>query len=369
MEIRQIPIPECLGVPAAREFEQAALLLAAIEHETWGDDDFALTAAELLAAARGTHLRRVAFGAWEGDELLGRSSAVWDEDPEAESAEVHVVVAARHRRRGIGRALLEVAERAAIDAGKLALDSFSDHPEASLAGPGDGLRAPAETAGDAEIPADSPAAGFAAATGYELGQIERVSLLDTAGRATELQAQLGAVETSAADAGYRVVAWQDAAPDSLVDAYAAAREHMSRDIPAGALQIDAERWDRARVRAWESELLSGGTTLLSCAVVDAGGDVAGYTVLELPPGRPVAYQDDTIVLGPHRGHRLGLLLKLANLVALQEAAPERTRVHTWNADENAHMLRINLGLGFRPYGLSAAWERRVAAAHRPTSLN
>ncbi|MFD6053207.1 GNAT family N-acetyltransferase [Agromyces sp. NPDC060279] len=369
MEIRQIPVPERLGVPAARDFEQAALLLAAIERETWGDDDFALSAAELLAAARGTHLRRVAFGAWDGDELLGRSSAVWDEDPEAESAEVHVVVAAGHRRRGIARALLAVAERAALDAGKLALDSFSDHPEASLGERGTGLTAPAATAGDAEIPADSAAAGFAAATGYALAQIERVSLLDTRGRTGAFRAQLVEAEASATAAGYRVVGWRDAAPDALVDAYAAAREHMSRDIPAGALQIDAERWDRARVRAWESELLAGGTTLLSCAVVDAAGDVAGYTVLELPPGRPVAYQDDTIVLRAHRGHRLGLLLKLANLVALHEAAPERTRVHTWNADENAHMLRINLGLGFRPSGLSAAWERRVAADHRPPSLS
>lgn len=369
MEIRQIPVPERLGVPAAREFEQAVLLLAAVEHETWGDDDFALSAEEMLAAARGTHLRRVAFGAWDGAELLGRSSAVWDEDPEAESAEVHVVVAAGHRRRGIGRALLEVAERAALGAGKIALDSFSDHPPGSLGEPGSGLRAPAATAGDAEIPAGSAAAAFATATGYRLGQIERVSLLETSGRDRELRAQLTEVQDSAASAGYRVVSWRDGAPDALVDAYAAAREHMSRDIPAGALQIDAERWDRARVRAWESELLAGGTTLLSCAVVDPSGSVAGYTVLELPPGRPVAYQDDTIVLGPHRGHRLGLLLKLANLVALHDAAPERTRVHTWNADENAHMLRINLGLGFRPYGLSAAWERRVPSGERPSSLS
>ncbi|MFK4728361.1 GNAT family N-acetyltransferase [Agromyces mediolanus] len=359
MEIRRIPVPEHLGVPAAREFEEAAGLLAAIERETWGDDDFALSAQELLAAARSTHLRRVAFGAWADGVLVGRSATVWDEDPGAESAEVHVVVDRAHRRRGIGRALLDAAERVALDVGKRALDSFSDHPIESLGAPGTGLRAPADTAGDAEIPADSVAAAFAAATGYALGQIERVSLLDTSGRAEELEAGLRPLEASAAAAGYRLVGWRDAAPDALVDAYAVAREHMSRDIPAGALQIDAERWDRARVRAWESELLGGGTTLLSCAVVDGSERVAGYTVLELPPGRPVAYQDDTIVLGPHRGHRLGLLLKLANLVALHGTAPERTRVHTWNADENAHMLRINLGLGFRPYGLSAVWERRV----------
>ena len=39
-------------------------------------------------------------------------------------------------------------------------------------------------------------------------------------------------------------------------------------------------------------------------------------------------------------------VKLANLVRLGEVAPERTTVYTWNADENEHMLAINIALGF-----------------------
>jgi len=52
-----------------------------------------------------------------------------------------------------------------------------------------------------------------------------------------------------------------------------------------------------------------------------------------------------------------MLVKLANLVRLADAAPERSVVYTWNADENDHMLAINIELGFRRCGLEAIWQR------------
>jgi len=42
---------------------------------------------------------------------------------------------------------------------------------------------------------------------------------------------------------------------------------------------------------------------------------------------------------------------------LGELAPERTDVYTWNADENEHMLAINVALGFEVRGLSAEWQK------------
>jgi hypothetical protein len=52
------------------------------------------------------------------------------------------------------------------------------------------------------------------------------------------------------------------------------------------------------------------------------------------------------VLGPHRGHRLGLLLKVANLLRLHEREPRIDRIITWNATSNSHMLDINRAMGF-----------------------
>ena len=58
-------------------------------------------------------------------------------------------------------------------------------------------------------------------------------------------------------------------------------------------------------------------------------------------------------------HRLGLWMKAANLQQLLDANPDAARVHTWNADENAHMLAINEVLGFERLGLEGGWQKRL----------
>jgi hypothetical protein len=59
------------------------------------------------------------------------------------------------------------------------------------------------------------------------------------------------------------------------------------------------------------------------------------------------FQSGTLVVGAHRGHRLGLAIKVANHRALAERFPELEWVVTGNADVNAHMNAINDRLGFR----------------------
>jgi len=134
---------------------------------------------------------------------------------------------------------------------------------------------------------------------------------------------------------------------------------MALDVPAGGLTLEEEYWDAARVRANEAQGVAARRRSLVAAVVSADRDIAAYTELELPEGRSIAYQADTLVVGPHRGHGLGMLVKLANLALLADSAPERTDIYTWNADENEHMLAINLAMGFELRGLGAAWQRPV----------
>ena len=88
------------------------------------------------------------------------------------------------------------------------------------------------------------------------------------------------------------------------------------------------------------------------------GAVAGFTELSVPPqvGRAVS-QEDTIVLKDHRGHRLGMLMKLANLQYLEEAAPGHPSVTTFNAEENRHMLDVNEAIGFVPVGYEGSWKK------------
>jgi GNAT superfamily N-acetyltransferase len=88
------------------------------------------------------------------------------------------------------------------------------------------------------------------------------------------------------------------------------------------------------------------------------GRLAGYTELSVPPelARAVS-QEDTIVLREHRGHRLGMLLKVANLVFLSHTYPGHPSVTTFNAEENLHMLSVNEAVGFVPVAYEGGWKK------------
>ncbi|MDR6907622.1 GNAT superfamily N-acetyltransferase [Agromyces sp. 3263] len=360
IDIRPVPVPARLDTAEARPLEAYVDLTRLVALETWGHDHFEFTAAELLVRHRDQRFRRrVEVGAYEGDDLVGAAAMVWESDPQARMAEISLGVRPDRRGRGVGSALLAAMEAHAAAVGRPALVGWSEHGGASLRTTGEVLRAPD---GDAELPASDPAARFAVAHGYALQQVERVSGLRVDGRLEEFVAALGEREPAASDAGYRLRTWEDRAPDELADAYAAARARMVHDVPAGGLQYDDEVWTADRVRAYEDERRDSATGVLVAAAVTDAGEVAGYTELELPDGRPIAYQSDTLVVGAHRGHALGMLLKLANLVRLGDVEPERGEVFTWNADENDHMLAINLALGFELRGLDASWQRPASAA-------
>jgi hypothetical protein len=89
----------------------------------------------------------------------------------------------------------------------------------------------------------------------------------------------------------------------------------------------------------------------------ASGDLAAYTHLVLAPGMPEwAAQEDTVVLPSHRGHRLGLLVKLEMMDVLARQAPQVRRVITGNAGQNEHMIGINEQLGYTISSTTRTWE-------------
>jgi len=93
----------------------------------------------------------------------------------------------------------------------------------------------------------------------------------------------------------------------------------------------------------------------------ASGDLAAYTKLVLAPGMPEwAAQQDTVVLPPHRGHRLGLLVKIEMIDVLARQAPQVRHVITGNAGQNEHMIAINEQLGYKISSISRTWELGVS---------
>jgi GNAT superfamily N-acetyltransferase len=122
-------------------------------------------------------------------------------------------------------------------------------------------------------------------------------------------------------------------------------------------------WDAERVREGEQAALAQGrSTVETCAVHVPSGRLVGFTVLIVGVVHPDrAHQEDTLVLREHRGHRIGMWLKAANLRALASRFDVR-RVTTHNAESNAAMLRVNRAMGFRPVGRTTCWSKRLDEA-------
>ena len=127
-----------------------------------------------------------------------------------------------------------------------------------------------------------------------------------------------------------------------------------------AIDIGTNSIRLAVVREEEQRWIEAGEpALVAAAVHEATGEVVAYTVLLVAQASKKVEQWDTLVVPAHRGHRLGLAVKLANLDALARVAPGVERILTWNAAENGPMRSINDALGFEPWALNGNWQKHV----------
>jgi hypothetical protein len=160
---------------------------------------------------------------------------------------------------------------------------------------------------------------------------------------------------SGAAAGYSVVRWSGRTPEQHLRGVAAVLNAMN-DAPRDEGEED-EIWDAERVRErGDSSLIRMGVRGYSVAAIhDPTGEMAALTQLEVDPDSPEwGHQGLTAVTRPHRGHRLGLLVKTAMLLLLAEAEPELDWIETGNADSNEHMIAVNEALGFE--SLEPFWQ-------------
>ena len=162
---------------------------------------------------------------------------------------------------------------------------------------------------------------------------------------------------------YSLRQWAGPTPDDLVPGVCGLNMAMA-DAPHD-VAYEPITWDAARLRAAEQRSVTQGTRDYSVAAVQDGtGEVAALTQVSIDPaGAPGwAYQMLTAVTRPHRGHRLGLLLKVAMLEWLATAEPDLRRVMTGNAAANEHMIAVNEALGHRVSDYFQSLELPVAAA-------
>ena len=270
----------------------------------------AFDAFEISATEPGAYAERVRLEAREGDELVGVADLELPltENLDVAWAEVNVLPA--HRRRGAGRALWQAVVDRARAAGR------------------------SRVGGEVNVDLEVEGAGFVFAAA--MGAVEKH-------REDHLVADLP-VADAPIDAAYELVTWRGSCPDEHRAAYLEMRNQMNADVPTGELALETTVLDDVRLATSEERLARSYDVRVAAARRRVDGTFGGYSLLFVPHGADHGWQDDTLVMPEHRGHRLGAALKAANYAALPTHIG---LVHTWTAPSNTAMHHTNTALGFR----------------------
>ncbi len=236
-----------------------------------------------------------------------------------------------HRRRGLGTQMLELmtAEGRALGRTSFGIDAWED----------DGF------------------AAFAARHGFEskstaINRRQVLAQVDHEGLTRRYEAAL----PCAGD--YEIVRRLGPTPDDELDGVAEMSASIN-DAPTDELDVEDEVYSADRIRGYEQAQVARGRRLYRVLARHRGtGALAGHTVVVVEGDRPtIGEQHDTSVVGSHRGHRLGLLLKADMIRWLREAEPQLETIDTWNAESNHHMVGVNDLIGYRVLGREHEYQR------------
>lgn len=280
---------------------------------------------------------KLLLAAFDGAHMLGGAELSLPRLDNTHLVHLEVYVDPAHQRRGAGTALVEAAAAATARRGRaLVLCEVATPPGHESAG----LR-------------------LARRTGFRTAVVDDMKVVDL----DETEPLWAAIlaETAEAGAGYALRSWRDVCPDELVAGYCALMESFNTEAPTGDLEVEPERWDRARLRDKEARFRRSGRHETTTVAVAADGEVVGVTEVMLSEHAPDrGFQGATIVTPAHRGHRLGLRLKATNHLLLREAFSSCRTLLTGNADVNAAMNAVNDRLGYRTVEHVHEMQRRVA---------
>lgn len=352
--IEKLTIPESIDSPDAAGFIEMTHVRNEVEADTVGNRDLAYEPAELLPNWQNPYEPQVCLVAKVEGRIVARGLYMPVSEVGAIDAWLSVEVLPEFRCRGIGSALYERVAQMCASEGRTVeqVGLIHKHVEG-------GPQLPSPT-GFGSVPLESAETRFLLHRGFQLQQVDRFSILSLPVNERQLSDAL-AQESARAGNDYRAITWVGRTPERWLSGMALLHQRMSTDAPSGELDSTEEAWDDDRVRTLDDRREVSPRIVITTAVEHVPtGVLAGFTELSVPPERerPVE-QRDTLVLKEHRGHRLGMLLKLANLQYLAHSYPGHPSVNTFNAEENRPMLDVNAAIGFVAIGYGGAWKKTI----------
>ncbi|MBT8228455.1 MAG: GNAT family N-acetyltransferase [Dactylosporangium sp.] len=272
--------------------------------------------------------RRFTWHALDSDNttLLGRASLLITE----EIGVLELMVRPAARRRRVGTALLAaIAQRAAAEG--------------------------VEALG-VEVAGGTPSVGFFEAHGFRRACTELRAVLTL----ESVDWQHIATVATGIGAGYRIEVHPDGPPSTMFETYTAAKEAI-RSLEYDDLELSPSSYGPDRLEASLETLRARGMKpYVVVAVHERTETVAALTEVVVPEHRPTrADQYDTVVVPAHRSYGADRAIKARMLLELRAAESQLLDVQTWNAAENAQMLKINSELGFR---IDREWREYAADA-------
>ncbi|UVY83972.1 GNAT family N-acetyltransferase [Brachybacterium sp. NBEC-018] len=265
-----------------------------------------------------------------GEQLVGRAGTFEPLQDNLEMISVGCAVHPAFRGRGIGTALVEEALLPAIrESGRPLVDAWGE-----IGADGD----PDEPS----LPANRIAARLGVSR-KNIGVCRALTLPLDAGMLDELRAQ---AEEKLGD--YRIEIWEDPVPEEHLASYGALLRQLDLDDPDEDLEYEAPEYTPERIRTSERRRAEQGILQYQSVAIAPDGTVAGNSVIHLKQGEEatLGWQENTLVMPDHRGHHLGLALKVATHRELAARAPHVRRLITFNSHVNPWMIAINEQLGY-----------------------
>ncbi|HEY5821462.1 MAG TPA: hypothetical protein VIT20_05775 [Propionibacteriaceae bacterium] len=155
-------------------------------------------------------------------------------------------------------------------------------------------------------------------------------------------------EANAAAVDYELIRMRPPLDDELLAELAVLAAAIN-DAPMGDLTYEDELYDARRMSDQQTAgFRRGDRRYRVVARHRTSGEMGGHSEVAVHPVRPhLGHQADTAVARAHRGHRLGLLLKIDMMRWLAETEPGLEVIETFNNADNDFMVSVNEALGYR----------------------